>query len=45
MLITKNQQGVAQCYSENCDLIKLNLMEHGDSSPNLRVWVSLPQMQ
>ena len=39
LLINKDQQGVAQSYSKNCKLIKLNLIEDGDSSPNLKVRV------
>jgi hypothetical protein len=41
--LIKGMQGVAQYYSEVYELTELNL-EDGDSSPNLKVWVSSPWM-
>jgi len=43
LLIKKYQRGVAQSYSEDYRLTELNF-EDGDSSPNLKVWVSSPWM-
>ena len=43
MLLKNNQQGVTQHYSEDYELIELNF-EDGNSSPNLKVWVSSPWM-
>ncbi len=44
LLIKKHQQGVTQNYSWNYKLTELNVMEHGNSSPNLKVRVSSPLM-